>query len=236
MRLIFAALLALQASLGFAETREWTSADGRKIIAELVSSQDGQVTLRRDDGKTFTIGTAALSKADADFVATWKGRPLIPITVSVTVNMEQVDRNSTHWRTTWGSYEKSGEFARVLHVNAKTTDGAADPNTVIKYAFVGVDQPSNSMVVYDSGQAPFKVLRASGYSDTFVSLVKTNYDLKLALAGERYKSGVKPTGWAVFIEQNENEVHASGSTPDVLRHVRQLIQRGQLVFRNRPSE
>lgn len=48
--------------------RTWTSQDGRSIKAEFISATAANVTVRRDDGRTFTIPLANLSATDADWV------------------------------------------------------------------------------------------------------------------------------------------------------------------------
>ncbi|HEY8932403.1 MAG TPA: hypothetical protein VIM44_03715 [Rariglobus sp.] len=52
--------------------RTWTSQDGRTMKAEFLSATANDVTVRRDDGRVFTIALAKLSSADADWV---DGRP-----------------------------------------------------------------------------------------------------------------------------------------------------------------
>jgi hypothetical protein len=44
--------------------RTWTSADGRTMIASLVSVKDGSGTFKRKDGKTFELALDRLSDAD----------------------------------------------------------------------------------------------------------------------------------------------------------------------------
>ncbi len=59
-----------------AEFREWTAADGRKLLAEFVSLEDGQVTIkRRVDGREFKLPLEKLSEADQAW-ATEKGAAL----------------------------------------------------------------------------------------------------------------------------------------------------------------
>ena len=48
-----------------AEFREWTSADGRTLLAEFISVSEGKVTIkRRNDGRSFTLPLEKLSEAD----------------------------------------------------------------------------------------------------------------------------------------------------------------------------
>lgn len=65
-----AGALFLAAGIAFAETREWTQADsGKKIQAEYVGLKDeGTVTIKMSNGKTFDIPLNSLSQEDQDFV------------------------------------------------------------------------------------------------------------------------------------------------------------------------
>lgn len=58
----------LTASLTFAETRTWTSTDGRSLEGSLQSANETEVTVRREDGRTFPIPLASLSQEDQDYV------------------------------------------------------------------------------------------------------------------------------------------------------------------------
>ncbi len=64
--------------------REFTSADGRRIEAEVVAVKGETVTIRRSDGKDYTLGLALFSPADQTYLRSWKpastspGTPLPP--------------------------------------------------------------------------------------------------------------------------------------------------------------
>ncbi|MBW8782161.1 MAG: hypothetical protein JF599_09790 [Verrucomicrobia bacterium] len=214
-----------------AEPRTWTSADGRTIKAELVSVKDGKITLRRSDNQTFILDKATLSANDSDFIDKWKGRPLRPITISTKIEMVQLDQKNTSWKTDYGSYAKDALFMRGLSVMAKTIDDGANPDVIIKFAFTGIDQETKSMVIYDCGMAPFQVLRGDGYSDIFFSEVQTNSDTNYSALGERYRDGIKPNGWAVFLEQDGKEIYATASTTETLNAVRIIIKNDSLEFK-----
>ncbi|MCH9022883.1 MAG: hypothetical protein IID32_08960, partial [Planctomycetes bacterium] len=63
---IFAFSLCLTVHL---EARTWTSLDGKTIEAEFVKADKANVTLKRSDGKTFTLAVNKLSESDQKFVA-----------------------------------------------------------------------------------------------------------------------------------------------------------------------
>ena len=52
-----------------AEPREWTSTDGRTLVADFVSATTQTVTVRRADGKRVDIPLAQLSEADRAWIA-----------------------------------------------------------------------------------------------------------------------------------------------------------------------
>lgn len=63
---VFAITLCLVSGI---EARTWTALDGKTIEADLVKEEDGKVTLKRSDGKTFTLAANKLSEADNKFIA-----------------------------------------------------------------------------------------------------------------------------------------------------------------------
>ena len=52
--------------------REFTSTDGRKIAAEIVSVKGERVTIRRSDGKDYALDIALFSGDDQIFIRSWK--------------------------------------------------------------------------------------------------------------------------------------------------------------------
>ena len=52
--------------------RTWTDTQGRTIEAELINATADEVTVRRTDGRTFTLPISLLSEADREFVAKQK--------------------------------------------------------------------------------------------------------------------------------------------------------------------
>ncbi len=72
--LLFSLLLTALAS-----AREWTSSDGRKLEADLVSAANGQVTLKRAaDGRVFTLALDQLSAEDQAFIQSSPATPAVP--------------------------------------------------------------------------------------------------------------------------------------------------------------
>lgn len=56
----------------FGEERTFTDTAGRTLVAELKSATDDAVTVRRKDGRIFTIAMETLSEEDRSYVRTWR--------------------------------------------------------------------------------------------------------------------------------------------------------------------
>src|SRR6187200_1881456 len=66
-----------------AEVRTWTSADGKfQVEAEMLSVQEGKVSLRKADGTEVTVPLTKLGEADRRFIAGRTALPpaLVPVT------------------------------------------------------------------------------------------------------------------------------------------------------------
>ncbi|MEE2935889.1 MAG: SHD1 domain-containing protein, partial [Planctomycetota bacterium] len=63
-------LVGLLVTAAPVSARKWTSSDGKfSIEAELVEAKDGNVRLKRQDGKVITVPVSQLSKADRDYLS-----------------------------------------------------------------------------------------------------------------------------------------------------------------------
>ena len=59
------------ASSALAEFRNFTDAKGRTISAEIVAVIDESVTIKRKDGRSFTVPASTFSEDDQSFIADW---------------------------------------------------------------------------------------------------------------------------------------------------------------------
>jgi hypothetical protein len=64
--------LVLGAMLSVASAREWTSADGRVMEAELLGYEAGEVTLQRPDKTRVRVRLDLLSEGDRNFIESWR--------------------------------------------------------------------------------------------------------------------------------------------------------------------
>ena len=67
-------LLALAAAGLHAETRTLTDRQGRSLKAEILSVNGDQVSIKRDDGQTFTLSLATLSDDDQKALKAWAAK------------------------------------------------------------------------------------------------------------------------------------------------------------------
>lgn len=75
--LVLTTALGLMAATGLM-AREFTDAKGRKIQAEIVSVKGEEVTIRRDDGKDYTLAINVFSPADQAVIRAWKPEATMP--------------------------------------------------------------------------------------------------------------------------------------------------------------
>lgn len=61
-------LVVLCLATAHLHARTWTSSEGKTLEAEFVSAEDGKVTIKRADGRSFTLPLTKFSDADQDFV------------------------------------------------------------------------------------------------------------------------------------------------------------------------
>ncbi len=114
-----------------AQEREFTSADGRKILAELVDFTDGKAMLKLANGNTVPVPIASLSPADQEFVDLWATDPTRSFSAA-DVTMEQYLTNLGSDSITWND-DKS---AMIIPI---TIDGRPHTfiiNTNLPYSYL----------------------------------------------------------------------------------------------------
>jgi len=100
--LILAFALTLASSK--AEFRQWTSADGRTLLAEFVSVSDGNVTIkRRNDGRSFTLPVDKLSEADQTWLKENADKAGIEISAG---SNKEVDKSDPLVKLVTGNWER----------------------------------------------------------------------------------------------------------------------------------
>lgn len=85
------------------EFRTFTNAQGQTLRARIVSASESDVTIRREDGKEFTMPLSRLSASDREFVASWSktepppsGSAPVAATVDSNVPLEKINEVIGH--------------------------------------------------------------------------------------------------------------------------------------------
>lgn len=143
-----AALACLLASP--APAREFTSADGRKIEAEVVSVKGEEATIRRSDGKEYTLGIALFCPADQAFLRSWKPAapgPAAPGTPAPAV-ADEVKPGATIRLEFPDLAKDRGDQTAACHVRVPSGYDPAKPCGLVVWlgGGDGSNQPSGSFV------------------------------------------------------------------------------------------
>lgn len=120
-----AVLLALGSFVFFpsanAETRAFTSADGKLIAAELVSHDGSKVKLRRADGKEFEVDPAIFSSADQEYIKAWMAG--IPAIVNYNFNITSTKKKVAGTTKNYGDKRvKNDLWSYVISVANRSED------------------------------------------------------------------------------------------------------------------
>jgi predicted peptidase len=118
--------------------RTWTSADGRTLEGEFVSATETTVTIKRKDGKSFTIALDKLSPEDREFVAEQAKKPAAPDKPSAPDKPAPAAKEPSaitgpyaeHVTGDWKQFEGKGGLQCMLFA-AKTLDAAKKHPLVI---------------------------------------------------------------------------------------------------------
>jgi hypothetical protein len=167
---VLIALPLLAASFCIArEPRVFTDIEGRKITAELTMLQDGTITLKRYDGKTFTIPLAKLSEEDREYSLDWRKRH--------EADMEEIAAKAEAVRL---AAERRVEIAAFCLANMGKQVGNGECWTLADEAFkaTGAERPAGESRVWgrlvdisEEALEPgdiveFRVAKISGYGTT----------------------------------------------------------------------
>lgn len=107
------------------EMRTWTDKQGRAITARLSSVEGDQISIVRDDGRSFTLELSVLSAADRDYVREWSAKPSAKVIAAaqwptrvqhrspdVEIVLEEEDTNI--YRTKHFEFQSDARLSRTL--------------------------------------------------------------------------------------------------------------------------
>jgi thiol-disulfide isomerase/thioredoxin len=161
---IAAAVLIL--STAAAEVRTWTSADGKFTVqAEMLSVEDGSVSLRKADGTEINVPLTKLSKADRQFAAGRASRTpaLVPVTgIDRSAKTESREQKLPASKTTptTAALTTVREIAETFYADLRTTERASAAAALTAEAQkLALDKKSvlTSLPSPDQGAAALKV-------------------------------------------------------------------------------
>jgi predicted peptidase len=97
-----------------AAARTWTSADGRKMEADLVSATGTSVTLKKPGGTPFILELAKLSAEDQEFVKTQAAKPATPEKPAVAAPTAIAGPYAANIKGEWSQFEGKGGLKGML--------------------------------------------------------------------------------------------------------------------------
>lgn len=208
------------ASLAQAESRAFTNDNGTIIQAELVSHTGGKVTLKRTDGKEFTVNPSIFSADDEAYIKKWmaKNPAIHNYNLRVDAEKKKVEGNSRNY----GYKRVKNDLWSFL---VTITNNSQDPvsNLSIKYRVFYTNSADGSYGTdsSSSGDRTFRMIEGSAkldkelafnrtlqFSTTPVEIDVVDYDY-----GNRYKDEVK--GCLILITDSAGKTVLEWRSPEV---------------------
>lgn len=185
-----------------AEMRDFVGANGQTMRAELVSHKGGEVTLRREDGREFSVAPNVFSLDDQVFLKNWMEKTLETISYNFRID---ADKTKVQGSTENLSYKrvKNEKWAYNVEITNLSRDSAKDLTVLYKILYTNnadgsfsassfsSDDPESQGLKMVQGEA--KLSQELPYNKTMAFLTKqvqidlVDYDG----AGSRYKDEMK---------------------------------------------
>ncbi len=196
------------ASPAQAEPRAFTNDNGTIIQAELVSHQRGKVTLRRTDGKEFTVNPAIFSAEDEAYIKAWmeKNPAIRNYNLKIDAEKKKVEGNSRNY----GYKRVKNELWSFL---VTITNNSQDPvsNLSIKYRVFYTNSADGSYSAFSEDRMACRMIEGAAKSDKELSFNRTlqfattpvEIDIVDYDYGNRYKDEVK--GCLILITDSDGK-------------------------------
>ena len=198
--------LLLTATVVRAEFRVFTGRDGQTMVAELVSASGGEVTLKRENGRTITTKAIVFSDEDQDFIRKWQQDqqstyvPRFRFEVnSGKSTREADDLGIDYWRQTFEfsasisneerDFDVSGAKGSLLVLGKHVTE--SNQLKVLSRQDFNVDIPAGKTLKY----------QAKKFSSTYIDI-------------DYSREGYKYNGYLLIVHNKDGKVIATDSTPD----------------------
>jgi hypothetical protein len=141
-------------------------------------------------------------------------QPLARGAVVLNVYSEQVIRSETEWKTSWGTFSKNYLNKRLLVINLRKL-GPGDSSVTVKWYFIGrTAGPQGKMFIYDFGERTGSIAEGGVLIKPYSKELVFNREQTSSRGSQ--SSGAKPWGWAVFVEQNGNQLWETASIPELV--------------------
>lgn len=206
-------ILALPAS-GEAEMREFTSQQGQKLKAELVANKgNGQVELRREDGRTFTVQASTFSLDDQAVIKAWAEKN--PVKVDYRFDIKAVPEKVAGTRKNFG-YKKVKNELWGYRVQLKNLARETVGDFKVEYRVFASNKADGAYISYEAGgyvpgettlKGPYRYNETAEFLSKEVPLDMVDYDG----VGDRYKDGLR--GFMLRIKDAKGNVVLEWTTP-----------------------
>jgi hypothetical protein len=148
---------------GTSEFRAFTNDNGDVINAELVSQSKGKVTLRRQDGKQFTVDPSVFCDNDQDYISKWlkKNPEEVRYNLVITCNKKKVEGNSQNL-----GYKrvKNDLWSYIISVKNNSVDTVS--GLTIQYRMFFTNNADGYYSSYSSDGSAYKMIEGSVKMDT----------------------------------------------------------------------
>lgn len=217
---VFISLAALGSfvfsSLANAEIRAFTNDNGSIIQAELVSHQGGKVTLRRADGKEFTVSPEIFSTEDEAHIKAWMAKtPAIQnYNLKIVAEKKRVEGKSNNY-----GYKRVKNDLWSFLVTVSNNSQEAVSNLDISYR-VFYTNSADGTYSSTSGRPDYSMVEGTermnaelAFNRTFITTSPVQIDLVDYGYGNRYKDEVK--GCLIRITNQSGDVVLDWCSPEV---------------------
>jgi hypothetical protein len=218
MKQIILALIAVVLGRTSGWAREFTDTMGRKLEAEIVTLEGGQVTLKRAvDGKQFTVPVTTFSAVDQDFFRAYAAAN-ITFSFEVKNSRERVSKSSSKMNQVETEREEWSYKIDLRNISRANADNV----TISYWVFVRADDGGKTKSAPRLVAADFlkevTILKAGQYQFATkpVVLTKTKLDGNYYYPdGSKNKSADSLGGFALAITQGEKRIFEYATAPDL---------------------
>jgi len=204
-------------SVSWAEIRALTNDNGTVIQAELVSHQGGKVTLKRTDGKEFSVNPSIFSAEDEAYIKKWMAKTpaIMNYNLKIEAQKKKLDGNSTNY-----GYKrvKNDLWTYLVTVTNNSQDPVSDLTVKYRVFYTNSADGAYSSV---EDRVSFRMVEGTAKLDTVLGFNRTlqfstnpvEIDVVSYDYGNRYRDEVK--GCLIRVQNKAGDVVLEWRSPDV---------------------